>query len=106
MIDLDAPLVAQPLPKSGLLKIVHSFGRRTFVEVTTWQRCHAERRVGGFSAGALQFIERHLHKHARPIGEVPASRFNDDKVAGIAAIEADAIETSLDPPMLVETCVT
>jgi hypothetical protein len=97
VIDLDAPLVAQPLPKTGLVKICHRFGRRMFVETTCWQRCHRERRLGGFSRGALEFIEHNL-KHRAPVGEVPMKQFG--------AGEAAAIAPSLDPPVHVETCVT
>jgi hypothetical protein len=98
VIDLNAPLRAQPLPKSGLLKIRHKFGRRTFVEIVSWQQCHREGRLGGFSTGAREFIERNL-KHRAPI---ETSRFHEvpnvERDAIIAAIEASAIEPALDPP--------
>jgi len=94
MLDLNAPLRAQEPPKTGLLKICPRFRRKTFVEVTTWQRCAKERRLGGFS---VEFIEHNL-KHRAPVGEVPMKQFG--------AGEAAAIAPSLDPPVHVETCVT
>ena len=98
MLDLNAPLRAQEPPKTGLLKIRPRFRRKTFVEVTTWQRCAKERRLGGFSREAQQFIYRNLgHAWEAPVPFVSPAR-NTKHDATIAAIAAAAIAPALDPP--------